>query len=241
MPAQVRNVAGSNSAASATLSITATMPTGFVAGDLLIGIARGAAAAAPSARPSGSTLIRNIADTAFNLDVVRKTAVGGDTFAWSAAVARKWAVTVIAVVAGTWDTGTPIDAENGLNHTAASATLYTTPSITVVTADCLLIAAFGNAAASTWTSPAQTPAMVMGATTTSTGTTPASGCLIHSALNAVPLGATTRQATASLTSAEACMWIGAVRPSSTPTIGKWVGMPPGQRRPSVATHTASTW
>lgn len=210
------------------------MPSGFAAGDLLIGVAFSSLAAAPTGRPAGSTLIRNVSDgTTFNMDVVRKAAAGGDVFTWTA-TSRKWATVVLAVLAGTFDATTPVAAgeENGINHSSAATATYTTPSVTLGVDDCLLLAAFGNRVASTWTAPAQTPAMVEAADTTATGTTPASCCLYHSALNAVPTGAISRQATASLASADACMWIGAVRPGTaqTPTPGRWArGYPPGQR------------
>lgn len=241
MPAQIRSTAGSNSGASATASINATMPTGFVAGDLLIGIATGASSAVPSARPSGSTSIRNIADTSLNMDVVRKTAVGGDTFSWSASVARKWSVTITAIIAGTWDSTTVFDVENGINFTSGTAAFtYTTPAVTVAVNDCLLLAAFGSFTASTWTQPAQTPAMIEAVDTTSTGTSAASSCLTHSMLNAIPLGSISRQATASLSSINACMWIGAIRPGPGSVSSRWGGVPSGTKR-QRAQIRASAW
>jgi hypothetical protein len=240
LPAQVRNAAGSNSGSSTALTFAPVMPAGLTAGDLLLAIVRGSTAAVPSARPSGWTLVRNIADANFNMDVMWKQAAGGDTASWSAAVARKWAGTVIALITGTWDTGTPFDVENGVNHTAAAATLYTTPSVTVSLNDCLLVAAFGNRAASTWTTTNTNPTMLEAADTTASGSNPASASLYHSALNAVPLGAITRSATATVSSADACMWIGAIRPGGTPTPGKGAGQPVGTKRVR-AQHRAASW
>jgi hypothetical protein len=214
VPAQVRNATGSNSGSAATTTMTATLPAGVQPGDLLISVAFGALAAAPTARPSASTLVRNIADATSNMDVIRKTAAGGDVLSWTV-TSRKWAVTTVAIVAGTWDTANPFIVENGINHTAAAAATYTTPSVNVTEDDGLLIAVFGNRGASTWTVPAQTPPMTEAADTTSSGTNAASCCLTHSALNAVPTGTISRQATATTSQADACMWIAVIRPSAT--------------------------
>lgn len=240
VPAQIRSVAGSNSGTAATTTATAAMPSGFAAGDLLVSVKFSALAAAPSARGGGVTPLRNIVDATANMDVVYKAAVGGDAaFTWTV-TSRKWSVVTVAIVAGTWDTGTPFDIENGLPHTAAAAATYTTPAVTVTAADALILAVFGNKGASTWSVPAQTPPMVLGAQTTSTGTSPASAALIHSALNAVNPGSISRSATASVSLADACMWIGAVRPSSTPTLAGYSGVY-GQRFIRRAVTRSSSW
>jgi hypothetical protein len=242
MPAQVRSVAGSNSGSAASTTMTAAMPPGFVADDLLVSVAFSALAAAPSARGGGATALRNIADASFNADVVWKKAVGGDTFSWTV-TSRKWAVVTVAIVAGTWDavSVSPFHVENGVNFTSTTASgTLTTPAVTVAAADTLLLAAFGNAGASTYTVPAQTPPMTLGAQTTSSGTSPASAALIHSALNAVAQGSISRTATASVAVVNACMWIGAVNPSTTPTQAKFRGVPVGTRR-QTAVNSAANW
>lgn len=243
MPAQVRSVAGSNSGSAASTTMTAAMPSGFQVNDLLVSVAFSALTAAPSARTGGATALRNIADAAFNADVVWKKAVGGDAaFTWTV-TSRKWAVVTVAIVAGTWDavSASPFHIENGVNFTSATASgTLTTPAVTVSAADTLLLAAVGNAGASTYTVPAQTPPMTLGAQSTSTGTSPASAALIHSALNAVAPGSFSRTATASVASVNACMWIGVINPSTTPTVAKWKGVPPGTRR-QTAVHSAANW
>jgi hypothetical protein len=242
MPAQVRSAAGSNSGTTASTTMTAAMPAGFVANDLLVSIAFSALTAAPSARTGGATALRNIADAAFNADVVWKKAVGGDSFTWTV-TSRKWAVVTVAIVAGTWDavSPSPFHVENGVNFTSATASgTLTTPAVTVSADDTLLLAAFGNAGASTYTVPAQTPPMTLGAQSTSSGTSPASAALIHSALNAVAQGSISRTATASVASVNACMWIGAINPSTTPTQTKFRGVPVGTRR-QTAVNSAANW
>jgi hypothetical protein len=201
------------------------MPAGFVAGDLLIGIAMASNGTAPSARPSGSTLVRNVASgTVFSVDVVRKTAVGGDVFTWTIGTARKWAGCVIAVTTGTWNTTTPINIDNGVAQGATSATTYATPTVTVTTPDGLAISAFGNQAQSTWSTADTNPAMTEICDQTSTGTTPAS-CGVYRS-NAAPAAAgLTRSATATVASASACMWLGVVNPSPA------VLRPPRRRGP----------
>lgn len=244
MPALIRSVAGSNSGSAASTTMTAAMPAGFTANDLLISVAFSALSAAPSARSGGGTLVRNIVDsTTANMDVIWKKAVGGDAaFTWTV-TSRKWAVVTVAITAGTWDdvSATPFHIENGVNFTpTTAATTYTTPSVTLSADDLLLVSGFGNRATSTWTAPAQTPPMTVGGQATSTGTTPASVALLHSALNAVAQGSISRTATASVSSVDACMWIGAVRPSATPVTPVFEGML-GSRFNRRATVRAATW
>lgn len=233
---------GSNSGSAASTTMTAAMPPGFVANDLLVSVAFSALAAAPSARTGGATALRNTADAAFNMDVIWKKAVGGDAaFTWTV-TSRKWAVVTVAVVAGTWDavSASPFHVENGVNFTSTTASgTLTTPTVTVAADDTLLLAAVGNAGASTYTVPAQTPPMTLGAQSTSTGTSPASAALIHSALNAVAQGSVSRTATASVAVVNACMWIGAVNPSATPAQAKFKGVPVGTRRQTAVTSAAN--
>lgn len=243
MPAQVRSAAGSNSGASASTTMTAAMPAGFQAGDLLIGVAESALAAAPTARGGGVTPLRNMVDATSNMDVVWKAATGGDAaFTWTV-TSRKWAVVTIAIVAGTWDaTGpTPFHIENGGNHTAAATASYTTPAVTLSADDLLLLAAFGNRGSSTWTVPAQSPPMTLGAQSTSTGTNPASAAIIHSALNAVPQGSISRTATASVSQADACRWIGAIMPAASGTPAGRPAPVYGQRFIRRAVSRSTRW
>lgn len=240
---QVRSAAGGNSGSSAGTTMTAVMPAGFAAGDLLISVAFSALTAAPTARTGGGTLVRNIADATSNMDVIWKAAAGGDAaFTWTV-TSRKWAVVTVAVMAGTWDnvSPTPFHVENGTNYTSSTAaTTYTTPTVSITADNTLLIAAFGNRAASTWTAPAQTPPMTLGAQSTSTGTSPGSAALTHSALNAVPQGSISRTGTASVSSTDACMWTAAVNASATPTEVKFDGVY-GQRFIHRAVVRAATW
>lgn len=214
MPPVIRSQQVANSGSATATVFTPALPSGVgapVAGDLLFGIAVGSLGVAPSASPSGWTLVRNIADANLHMSVYRKTAVGGDAAPSWTATARKWAGWTCAITALTWDTGTPVDVENGAAQGTTAATLYTTPSVSVTTDGCLVIAAFGNRAASTWTTTSTSPSMTEAGDTSASGTTPASIGVYHTGGNAVPIGTITRTGTASVSSADACMWIGAVR------------------------------
>lgn len=214
MAPTVRSAGQGNSGTGTATSFSPVMPVGFVAGDLLVGIACGSNGTAPSTRPSGSTSIRATADgTVFHMDAVYKVAVGSDVFTWTIGTARKWAGAVIAITTGTYATGSQatIMTESGVAHTAVAGTAYTTPSITPAGADTLLIAVFGNQAASTWTNANTTPTMVEIADTTSTGTTPAS-CAVYRSSAAPAASAITRLGTATVSSANAAMWIVSINP-----------------------------
>jgi hypothetical protein len=210
------------------------MPAGFAAGDLLVGFASGALGVVPSARPSGWSVLRTITDTNMTVDIVTKTAAGGDAAPSWTATSRKWSGACIAITGGTWNTGGAWDVENGAAQGTTSTTSYAAPSITTLTADCLLLAMFTNLAASTWTNTNTNPAMVEAVDTTASGTTPTSLSLYHSSLNVVPVGAITRNGTASVASADACMWAGAIKPTGTGGVGgifDWYSRP--HRHPTV--------
>lgn len=240
MAAIVRVAQGNNSGSATATSFTLTLPAARQSGDLLIALVGSSTTTAPT-RPGTWTGIRAIADAASHLDVMRLTEAGGAAPVWSKTTACKWAGVVVCIAAGTWDTGTPVDVENGVNHTAATATLHTSPSATVVTDNCLLIGGFGTKAAATWTTADANPVMLLGAQTNSTGTNPASVAVFTSGTNPASVGSITRSATASVSSAEACMWIAAIRPDPGGTPGgRWVGVPIGTRRLRAA-HRASTW
>jgi hypothetical protein len=221
----VRSVGpGTNSGTTAVTTFSPTMPT-IVAGDLLIGWACNGGGEVPATRPSGSTSVTNVDDgTVFNMDVVRKTAVGGDVFTWTSASARKWAGCVISITVGTWDTTTPMLASGAAQGGSATAT-YVTPALTAPVADCLLLAAFGNQAAGTWTvagSPTN-PTMTERCDTTCSGTLSAAFQLV-SGDAAPPLSSLTRSGTSTVSIANAGMWIAAVRPVVAD------GVPRGARR-----------
>lgn len=212
MTATVRSTGQGNSGATAVLSFSPPMPAGFQVGDLLIGIA-GNSGAVPATRPSGSTLVQNIPDgTVYNLDIVRKVAVGSDVFTWTVTTtARKWAGAVIAITVGTFDTTTPIQGNVGVAQGTTSSVTFTTPSSTATSADALLIAAFGAQVANTWTCTNTTPSMTELADSTSTGTTPAS-LGVYRSNTPPPLSSLTRSGTSTLTSANGAAFLMFINP-----------------------------
>jgi hypothetical protein len=242
MPPIVRTAQGTNSGSATAISFSPIRPAGRLTGDLNLYIVYSSSTTAPT-RPGTVTGLRSIVDAAFHMDICYQTEAAQTQPIWTKGTACKWAGAVLCVQAGTFDTVTTFDVENGANQTGAAATLYTTPSITVGVTDCLLVAAFGNAGASTWTAAAQTPVMVEAVDTTASSTTPASMCVYHSSTNQVPTGAITRQATATVSSADACMWAATIRPaSSTPSPNRWsLGNPPGTRYIRQALQQATNY
>lgn len=218
MTATVRSTGIGNSSSSLLSSFSPAMPTGFVAGDLLIGIAGNGSGTVPSTRPSGSTSVINIVDgTVYNLDVVRKVAVGGDTFTWTTSTSNKWAGCVIAITAGTYDTGTPISSPVGVAQGTTASTAFVTPSSTPTNADSLTIAFFGQQGAATWVCNDTVPTMVELADTTSTGTSASS---VSAYRSSTPHAATafTRTGTASLSSANGAQGMLQVNPAVAATL-----------------------
>lgn len=206
---------------------TPALPTAAsapAAGDLLLAAACGSLGAVPSATPSGWTLIRNIADTTFHMSIYWKTAAGGDANPSWTATSRKWAGATLVIAAGTFDPTTPIDAENGAAIGTTAITALATPSVSTVTDQDLLVSIFGNLAASTFTSTNVNPAMLEAVDTTASGTNPASCAMYHSGTNSVAIGSYIRNATASVSSANGCMWLGAIRPGSGSPVPKFRGI-----------------
>lgn len=219
MTATVRSTGANNSGAATATTFSPTMPAGFVAGDLLIGIATNSSGTAPATRPSGSTLITNTADgTVFNLDVVRKVAVGSDVFTWTIGTAQKWAGCVIAVTAGSYDPTTPVAGAVGVAQGTTATLSFVTSSSTPSNTDSLIICAFGQQGAATWQCNSTTPSMVELADTTSTGTTPAS-CAAYRSATPPAASSLTRTGTATLSSANACMFMLFVNPGPVATAG----------------------
>jgi len=213
----VRSTGFTNSGATAVTSFSPAMPAGFVAGDLLIGIAVNGSGTSPATGPSGNTLILNTVDVGvFNMDVVRKVAVGGDVFNWTIGTAQKWAGCVIAITAGSYNTTTPVQGAVGVAQGSTATLSFVTPSSTPGNTDSLIICAFGQQGGATWQCNSTVPSMVELADTTSTGTTPASLGAYASATP--PAGSSlTRTGTATLSSANACMFLMFVNPS--PVVG----------------------
>jgi hypothetical protein len=215
VPATVRSTAGSQTGSTTTTSFSPSMPAGFVAGDLLVGVACNGGGDIPATRPSGSTLILNVDDgTVFNMDAVRKVAVGGDVFTWTSATARKWAGLVVAVTAGTYDTSTPVQGAVGAAIGTTAVTLFTSPSSTPTSADALIIAAFGAQAANTWSTSNTNPSMTELGDLTTTATTAASLAIYRS--NSAPAVASiTRSATSTISTANGCTFLMFVNPAAS--------------------------
>ncbi|HYN95403.1 MAG TPA: hypothetical protein VES42_16265 [Pilimelia sp.] len=194
MAATVRSTGAGNSSTNAVTSFSPPMPAGFVAGDLLIGIACNGGGDVPATRPSGITTLNNIDDgTTFNMDVVRKIAVGGEVWTWTTTTARRWAGCVIAITAGTFDAATPITGNAPSIQGSTSDTLYTTATSTPANADSLIIAAFGSGVTVTWSTTNTAPTMTEICDTASSGTAPTSLAVFRS--NTPPaIGAMTRSA-----------------------------------------------
>lgn len=234
MAAIVRAAQASNSGSAAVTTFAPVLPSGVsapAAGDLLLAVACGSLGVVPSATPSGWTLVRNIADSSFHMSVYRKTAAGGDANPSWTATSRKWAGATLVIGAGTFDSTTPVDAENGVAVGTTATTSLATPSVTTVTDGCLLVAVFGNLGASTYTTTNTNPSMLEAIDTTASGTSPASCALYHSGTNSVAVGSYVRNATATVSSANGAQWLGAIRPG-TSFAGpiQWArGYPPGQR------------
>jgi hypothetical protein len=207
------------------------MPAGLVVGDLLIGYACNGGGDVPATRPTGSTPAFNMDDgTVFNMDVVYKVAVGGDAaFTWTTATARRWSGGVVAVTAGTYNPVTPLNGIALAKGTTSNVT-FTTGALTPASADTLLLAAFGEQAAGTWTTADTNPAMTELVDVASTGTSPTSIGVFRS--NTPPAASSiTRNATASLASANG----GAVLIAVNPVVA--VGPPP---RPYIRTNSRIT-
>jgi hypothetical protein len=212
--ATVRATGASNSGSVSFNGFSPTMPVGFVAGDLLIGIVVGGDGGVPTARPTGSTLIQNIVDGAvFNMDIVSKVAVGGDVFTWSSSALRRWAGAVVAITTGTYNAATPTQGAVGAAKGATSDVSFVTPASTPGNTDSLIIAAFGEQLAGTWTCTSTTPSMTELADTTSTGTG-AAGMSVYRSATPPAASSLTRTGTASLASANGAAFMLFVNPAA---------------------------
>lgn len=218
MTATFRASGSGGTGATTSATFSPTMPTGFVAGDLLIGVANSGAGVVPSTRPSGSTSLVSVTDTSvFNMDVVYKIAVGSDVFTWTVAVAQKWVGIVYAYTVGTFDPVTPIQGLVSVVQGTA-ATTFLTPSSTPGNSDSILVAAFGQQGAATWTCNQSSPTMIESLDTSSSGTGPVSIGAYRST-NTAPVSAITRTGTASLSSANGGGMMFFVNPSATAAAG----------------------
>lgn len=225
MPAAVRSTGQSNSGSVTATSFTVTMPAGFAAGDLLIGIAVGGDGAVPATRPSGSTAVQNIVDgSVFNMDIVRKTAVGGDTFTWTVTTARRWAGAVIAVTAGTWNTTTPLQGNTGVAQGTTVSNNFVTTASTPTSADALMIAAFGAQVSGTWANTDTNPAMTEIADTTSTGTA-ATSLGVYRSNAAPPVSSISRTGQSSISSANGAAFQVYVNPAAVAGLPRLIMAP----------------
>lgn len=214
MPPTFRTAGQLSTGASTATSFSPTMPVGFVAGDLLIGIANGGLGTVPATRPTGSTALLNVDDgTTFNMDVVWKIAAGGDVFTWTVGVTQKWAGTVCAITVGTFDTTTPITGALGVAQGTTAQLTFVTPSSTPGNADSLVIAAFGQQGAATWTCNQTAPTMAEFADSSSSGTSPVS-IGAYRGTTAPAQTAMTRTGSASLSSANGGAMILFVNPAA---------------------------
>lgn len=243
MPPLVRGATGSNSGSGTVTAFTPSLPAARATGDLLIAVVVSSTATVPT-RPAAATSVRSVADAAMHLDVVRWTEAGAAAAAWSKTAVCKWAAAVVTIAAGTWDTVTPLDVENGTNEASATAVAaHTAPTVSVGTPDCLLVAAFATLAAATWTNTQTGPVMLEASDSASSGTTSVSAALYHSGTNDVPTAAISRTATASVASVDGCMWVGAVRPGPNSVgISRWAeGHPAGVRYIRQAVQQATNY
>jgi hypothetical protein len=239
MPPIVRTAQATNSASAAATTFSPTRPAGRLTDDLLIYVVASSTTTAPT-RPGTVTGVRGIADAAFHLDICRQQEAGQAQPTWSKAASCKWAAVVLCIQAGTWDTTTPLDVENGqIESSGTAVALHTTPAVTVTVDDCLLVAGFGSNVAATWTTTDTAPPMLEAGDTAASGTTPATCAVYHSGTNAVATGSISRTATATVTSINAGMWLAAVRPASSTPTGKWTELPAGQKRNPTAHQTAN--
>jgi hypothetical protein len=211
-----------NSGSTAVTTFSPTMPAGFAAGDLLIGIACASNGTAPATRPSGSTSVLNFVDgTVWSMDVVRKTAVGGDVFTWTTSLTRGWAGCVIAITAGTWDTTSPITGAAGVALGTTTTLSVPTPSATPGNTDSLIIAAFGIGGTGTWSNSNTSPSMTEICDTAAT--TPAVNCGVYRSNTPPAAAAISRTGASTISSANGGGFImfvnpGAVAPVRHPRI-----------------------
>lgn len=213
MTATVRSTGVGNSGTGTSTTFTPVMPAGFVAGDLLIGVGCNGNGLVPTARPAGSASVTAIPDsTTFHMDIVRKVAVGGDVFTWTAASATRWAGCVIAITVGTWDTVTPLSGASGSAITT-TATVHPTPSSTPTSPDSLILAVWGTQTTGTWTNSNTNPTMTEICDTAASGTGPANCAAYRS--NAPPtVAAMSRSATTTVSTGNGCRWIAFVNPGT---------------------------
>lgn len=236
MPPTVRASNGSQTGSSTVASFSPAMPAGIVAGDLLIGIACNGGGDVPATRPSGSTAVLNVDDgTVYNIDVVRKVAVGGDVFTWTTATARKWAGLVVAVTVGTFNTTTPVQGQQGVAKGTTSDTAWTTPASTPAGNDTLMISAFGAQISGTWSTTNTAPTMTEIGDLTTTATT-AAALGVYRSDSAPAVASITRSAVSSVASANGGSLILFVNPAAAPD----------PRKPNIpsnrqAVHRASRW
>jgi len=211
--AAVRATGTGSSGSVTSTSFSPAMPSGFQAGDLLIGIASAGNSTAPSTRPSGSTLILNFVDgTVWSMDVVRKVAVGGDTFTWTIGTARTWAGCVIAIRGGTYDPITPIVGAAGLAIGSSVVLNVPTPSATPTSDDSLLIAAFGIQGNGTWSNSNTSPSMTEICDVAATAT-PAANCGVYRSNTPPAVAAISRTSASTISSANGGGFIMFVNPA----------------------------
>lgn len=237
MAATFRSVGSSGTGAGTATSFSPTMPAGFVAGDLLIGIACNGAGEVPATRPSGSTGVINVDDgTVFNMDVVYKVAAGGDVFTWTSVAANKWVGCVIAITTGTFNTSTPVQGAVQVVLGTTAGTTVTTPSSTPGNNDSLMIAAFGAQSTGTWTCNQSSPTMLEAADLSSSGTGNVS-MGAYRASGAAPVSAITRTGTTTVSTANGGGMLFYINPAGAVTVRP--GRPRTQHRPAVA--RAANW
>jgi len=142
--------------ATAATSITLTAPTGVVASDIVLAVIYDAAANVAVTPPAGWTLVNQTNDVAQGM--VTYWATGNVTsYVFNIGGSALNTIGLTIAYSGV-DTTTPMDA-TAVGRVNAASTNITTPSITTVTANAMLVGFFGSsdvATAPTYTSPTLT-------------------------------------------------------------------------------------
>jgi hypothetical protein len=201
-------------------AVSASLPAGIVAGDLiLVCLTNNTGSGTTATTPTGFTLLRRVNDgTTLTDDFFWKRAAGGETTVTSTlSVSSKWLVHAV-VLTGVVSTGSPFVVESGQGEPNTTAvTAHDTPSVTNTNSGAWALTSFSTrgGTAATWTPPTgQTE--LLDSTTSSTSQIASS---LNSSEAAVAAATQFYTATSTFGSALATAWVGFVapEPSATPT------------------------
>lgn len=137
------------------LTLPVNVPAGTVAGDVMLAAVAVSPTTASINTPTGWTLVRtlsNTSSTSSRLALFSRVATASEpaSYTWTFSSNHAGAVAGISSFSGV-DTATPINVESG--KATSSSTTHSTPSITTIYNNTLLVGIFSYASSGSWTPP----------------------------------------------------------------------------------------